>query len=83
MDDTQLQDLAIYIIDLEASLNESDYDNIEMQAEIPTINQYIQILMDESFDPAEDITTKMILAHMEMKLRKCLDSVKNRTGVNY
>ena len=80
MDDTQLQDLAIYILELEASLNESDCDIITLQAETPTINQYIQILMDESFNPAESISTKLILAHMEMKYRKCLDYIDERIG---
>jgi hypothetical protein len=82
MDDTQIQDLAIYILDLEETLNESDHDDIAIQAEIPTIKQNIQLLMDHSFNPAEDMSTKMILAHMEMKLRKSLDFIEKRVGVS-
>ena len=83
MTNTQINDLADYIIDLEEGLMEWDYDNIAMQTEIPIIYQKIKLLMDETFNtPAEDKEMKIVLASMEMKLRKCLDCVKNRIGVN-
>jgi len=69
MTNTQINNLAQYIIDLEEGLYEYDYDDIAMKTELPIV-------------PAEDKEKKIVLASMEMKLRKCYDCIKRRIGAN-
>ena len=83
MTNTQIQDFAEYIIDLEDALHGFHYDDMAMRNQMPIIYQKIELLMEElSNTPAEDAELKVVLVSMEMKLRKCLDCVKSRTGVN-
>ncbi len=47
---------------------------IDVASKLPTI------LLDETFNtPAKDREIKVVLASMEMKLRKCLDCMKDIT----
>lgn len=81
MTNTQIHELAQYIIDLEDGLY--DYDAIAMKTELPIICQKAELLISEiSNTPAEDTEMKVVLASMELKLRGCLDCIKNRTGAN-
>ena len=83
MTNTQIKNLAEYIIDLEEALQNSFYDAMAMKNQLPIIYQKIEFLMGViSNTPAEDGEMKVVLVSMEMKLRKCLDCVKSRTGVN-
>jgi hypothetical protein len=83
MTNTQIQDYAEYIIDLEEALQNSFYDAMAMKNQMPIIYQKIEFLVSEiSKTPAEDGEMKIVLVSMEMKLRKCLECIKNRTGVN-
>lgn len=83
MTDTEINELAQYILDLEEGLYEWDYDSVAMQTELPVVYQKIELLMNETFaTPAEEKEMKVVLASMEMKLRKCYDCIKRRTGAN-
>ncbi len=76
----RIQGIGNYVKDLEEGLCEWEYSRISMQTEYSKVYDTIKTLMDLSYKTKDRKLTPM-LAYIELRARKCLDSIETRTAV--
>jgi len=80
MQKSQIKQIGDYLKNLENRLNSQDSSPTYLHTELSKIYETIKLLMDETFK-AKDKELKILLAYMELRLRRYRDEIEERLGV--
>ncbi len=80
MTNSEIKQIADYVLDLEEGLYEWDYDQMALQTEYSKLYCTIKTLMDLTFKTT-DRKLKPALAMLEMRARKCKQYIEKRLAV--
>lgn len=80
MDTEKITPFLRYVVKLEARISCWDRDVVHWQNELPILHKKIEELMELTSEEKEG-AQRSLLAFLEMRARKCRDTILSKTGL--